>query len=146
MLLVFFYLLVEDDWVDGMYLFKGSDIFINVFGMYMDEKRFFNFDVFNLDNYEGYMVLVLELVGGDYNNWDYYGYGSGRRICFGIYLVERNLFLVVVKLVWVFNIGFGLDVFGREILLDVSYEIGYCLGFLVCVEDFLVIIILRLEV
>jgi len=34
---------------------------------------------------------------------DHYAYGAGRRICVGIHIAERNLFINIAKLVWAFN-------------------------------------------
>ena len=134
--LAFPHSLAEDDWVDGMYLPKGSDIFINAFGMHHDPSRFPNPDVFDPDNFAGVTALASELANGEYANRDHYGYGSGRRLCPGIHLAERNLFVAIAKLVWAFNISAGKDSEGKEIEPDVSHETGYCAGFLVCAEDF----------
>ena len=35
---------------------------------------------------------------------DHYTYGSGRRICPGIHLAERNMFRIIAKILWGFNI------------------------------------------
>ncbi|KAK3322656.1 cytochrome P450 [Apodospora peruviana] len=128
--------LAEDDWVDGMFLPKGSDIFVNAFGLHHDEKRFPNPDVFNPDNFKGVTALASELANGDYANRDHYGYGSGRRLCPGVHLAERNLFLAIAKIVWAFDISPGKDATGKTVEPDVSHETGYCAGFLVCAEDF----------
>ncbi|KAK4161037.1 phenol 2-monooxygenase [Cladorrhinum sp. PSN259] len=137
--------LAEDDWVDGMFLPKGSDVFINAFGLHHDEKRFTNPDVFDPDHFKGYTALASELANGDYTNRDHYGYGSGRRLCPGIHLAERNLFLAIAKLVWAFDIGPGKDENGKDVEPDVSNEKGYCTGFLVCAEDFPCMVTLRGE-
>jgi len=34
---------------------------------------------------------------------DHYAYGAGRRICVGIHIAERNLFINIAKLVWAFD-------------------------------------------
>ncbi|KAK1758584.1 cytochrome P450 [Echria macrotheca] len=143
--LAFPHSLAEDDWVDGMFLPKGSDIFINAYAMHHDERRFPNHDVFDPDHYKGFTALASELANGDYANRDHYGYGSGRRLCPGIHLAERNLFVAIAKLVWAFNIGPGKDAAGRDIEPDVSNETGYSSGFLVCAEDFPCTITLRSE-
>ncbi|KAK4182348.1 phenol 2-monooxygenase [Podospora australis] len=143
--LAFPHSVAEDDWVDGMFLPKGSDIFINAYGMHNDEKRFPNPDVFDPEHYRGVTALASELAGGEYEKRDHYGYGSGRRICPGIHLAERNLWLAIAKLVWAFNVGPGRDEKGNVIEPDVSNESGYCSGFLVCAEDFPATIELRSE-
>ncbi|KAK4152517.1 phenol 2-monooxygenase [Chaetomidium leptoderma] len=137
--------LAEDDWVDGMFLPKGSDIFINAYGMHHDEGRFPDPDTFNPDHFKGVTALASELANGDYANRDHYGYGSGRRLCPGIHLAERNLFLAIAKLVWAFNIGPGKDASGQVIEPDVRTDKAYSAGFLVCAEDFPCTITLRSE-
>lgn len=143
--LAFPHALAEDDWVDGMFLPKGSQVFINAFGMHHDERRFPNPDVFDPDHYRGVTALASELANGDYANRDHYGYGSGRRLCPGIHLAERNLFLAIAKLVWAFDIGPGRDAAGQAVEPDVSNEKGYCSGFLVCAEDFPCTVTVRSE-
>jgi len=143
--LAFPHSLAEDDWVDGMFLPKGSNVFINAFGLHHDEQRFPNPDVFDPDHYAGVTALASELANGEYAHRDHYGYGSGRRLCPGIHLAERNLFLAIAKLVWAFDIGPGRDAAGRDVEPDVSNETGYCSGFLVCAEDFPCTVTVRSE-
>lgn len=38
---------------------------------------------------------------------DHYGYGAGRRICPGMHLAERSLFVAIAKLLWAFNFAPG---------------------------------------
>lgn len=126
--------LTEDDWVDGMLLSKGSDVFIDAFGMQHDEKRFQNPDTFDPDHYKGVTALASELAGGDWGRRYHYGYGAGRRVCQGMHLAERNLFLAMAKSLWAFNIEAGQDALGNRIEPDISNETGYSAGFLVCAE------------
>lgn len=136
------HVLSEDDTIDGMHLPKGSQIFINAFGMHQDESRLNNgglqpdMDVFEPDRYAGVSALASELANGDYEKRDHYGYGSGRRLCPGIHLAERNLFLAFAKLLWAVNIEPGRDNSGCVIEPDVGNETAYSAGFLVCATDF----------
>ncbi|KAK3937785.1 phenol 2-monooxygenase [Diplogelasinospora grovesii] len=134
--LAFPHSLAEDDHVDGYLLPKGSDVFINAYGMHHDEERFPNPEVFDPDHYKGVTALASELANGDWANRDHYGYGSGRRLCPGIHLAERNLFLAIAKMLWGFNISPGRDEKGDVIEPDVSCEKAYSAGFLVCAEPF----------
>lgn len=133
--LAFPHSVAEDDWVDGFFLPKGSDIFVNAYGMQHDEKRFPKPDEFNPDHYKGVTALASDLAAGEYQKRDHYGYGAGRRICPGIHLAERNLFLAIAKLIWAFNIQPGKDANGQFIEPDVSND-AYCAGFLVCADPF----------
>lgn len=82
-------------------------------------------------------MLAPELAAAaDYQSRDHYGYGSGRRICPGIHLAERNLFLGIAKLIWAFSIEPARDEKGQPVEYDFSPETGYSEGFLVCARDF----------
>ncbi|GKZ24636.1 hypothetical protein AbraIFM66951_011906 [Aspergillus brasiliensis] len=127
----------EDDWIDGYLIPRNTTVIINSWGMHHDEKRFPNPDTFDPDRYKGQTMLAPELAASaDYESRDHYGYGSGRRICPGIHLAERNLFLAIAKLIWAFSIEPGLNESGQPIEYDVSPETGYSEGFLVCAKDF----------
>ncbi|KAJ5390698.1 cytochrome P450 [Penicillium cataractarum] len=127
----------EDDWIDGYLIPKDTVVIINGWGMHHDEKRFPNPEIFDPDHYKGQTTLAPELAAAaDYESRDHYGYGSGRRICPGIHLAERNLFLAIAKLIWAFSIGPALDENGQPVQYDYSPETGYSEGFLVCAKDF----------
>ena len=49
---------------------------------------------------------------------DHYGYGSGRRICTGMHVAERSLFLNIARLLWGFDILPTVDENGKELLPD----------------------------
>ncbi|KAE8448861.1 hypothetical protein EG329_008863 [Mollisiaceae sp. DMI_Dod_QoI] len=138
--LAFPHCLAEDDWVDGKFLPKGTIVMINAWGMHHDETRFPNPEIFDPDHYLGVTKLAPELAAAaDYDARDHYGYGSGRRLCPGIHLAERNLFLGMAKLLWGFNISPGRDEKGdvkRSEEVDVDPIRAYSEGFLVCAHPF----------
>lgn len=105
--------------------------------MHHDESRFTDPSVFDPDHYKGQMALAPELANAsDYTSRDHYGYGTGRRICPGIHVAERNLFLAISKIIWAFSIQPGLDETGEPIKPDLDPKTGYSEGFLVCANDF----------
>lgn len=128
--LAFPHALSEDDWVDGMFLPKGTVIIVNAWGMHYDEERFPNAESFDPDHFAGVTTLAADLANGAYENRDHYGYGTGRRFCPGVHLAERNLFLAMAKLLWGYNITAG------KTKPDTDPITGYCEGFLVCANDF----------
>lgn len=67
---------------------------------------------------------------GDYEKRDHFGYGIGRRICPGIHLAERGLFLAVARILWAFQIKPKSDAAGKPIPIDVAPSTGYRDGFL----------------
>jgi len=123
----------EDDWIDGMLLPKGSMVLLNAWGLHHDEKKFPDHDVFDPDHFKGQMDLAPTLfAGSDEESRDHYAYGSGRRICPGIHLAERNLFIGIAKLLWAFDIAPGKDESGNVIEPNVDPATAYSTGFLTC--------------
>lgn len=138
--------LTMSDWIDGYKLPKGSIVFINAWGLHHDEKRYPNPDVFDPDHYKGVTALAPVLAAAtDENERDHYGYGSGRRLCPGIHLAERNLFLAMSKLLWAFEFSPVADESGTKVELDTNPQTGYSEGFLVCAKPFLCKIEVRSE-
>ena len=128
---------VIDDWIDGHFIPKGSTVIVNGWGLHHDEARFPNPDVFNPDHYRGQTALSPELAAAaDYDIRDHYGYGTGRRICPGIHVAERNLFMGIAKIIWGFDIKPGLDANGKTVDPDINPQTGYSEGFLVCAKGF----------
>ena len=120
-----------------MYIPKGSTIFLNVWGLHHDPKRFPNPDVFDPDHYLGRTLLASEYAAfADSEKRDHYGYGAGRRICPVIHLAERNLFLAMSKLLWAFSFAEKRDVQGRVIPVDVDATTGYLTGIHCCPKPF----------
>jgi cytochrome P450 len=126
-----------DDWIDGYKIPKGSVVFINAWGMHHDERRFPDPDTFDPDHYKGVTALASELAqASNPDDRDHYGYGSGRRLCPGIHLAERNLFLGIAKLLWAFDFAPGKDDQGNVVEPDTDPATGYSEGFLVCAKPF----------
>jgi hypothetical protein len=53
---------------------------------------------------------------------DHLTYGGGRRICAGIHVAERSLFLVLSRLLWGFNVALAKDENGNEIPVDATLK------------------------
>ncbi|KAI9777088.1 MAG: hypothetical protein M1816_004914 [Peltula sp. TS41687] len=129
--------LAEDDRVDSMFLPKGTTIMTNTWGLHHDEARFPDPDNFIPERYAQQPLLASEYAGSaDYNKRDHYGYGAGRRICPGIHLAERSLFLAMAKLLWGFEFSEALDCNGNRIPLDVDPMTAYDTGLLNIAKDF----------
>ncbi|KAI9879658.1 MAG: hypothetical protein M1830_007765 [Pleopsidium flavum] len=129
--------LSEDDWVDGRFLPKGTTILINVWGLHHDETIFPDPDTFDPERYSKRTLLAPEYAtSADYESRDHYGYGAGRRLCPGIHLAERNLFLGVSKLLWAFSFAPSVDELGNVIPPDVDSKTAYTQGFLHCPKPF----------
>ncbi|KAF7537126.1 hypothetical protein G7054_g3942 [Neopestalotiopsis clavispora] len=116
----------EDDFVGGYLIPKGSTVVLNVWGMHHDEQRWDNPEEFRPDRYATHPKLASQYTS-DGPDRDHFGYGGGRRVCPGIHLAERNLFIAMAKLIWAFDFRKKTD--------DTS-QIGSSIGFLQCVTDY----------
>lgn len=115
----------------------GSTVILNVWGLHHDPVRSPNPDVFEPERFAGRTLLAPEYAASaDFEKRDHYGYGSGRRMCPGIHLAERNLFLAMAKLLWAFDFSEKIDAQGRSIRVDVDAKAGYTDGFLHCPKPF----------
>jgi hypothetical protein len=127
----------KDDWVDGKLLPKGSSIVINAWGLQHDPKRYPNHDVFDPENFAGFTEHAAKLaIASDVEDRDHYGYGSGRRLCPGVNLAERNIWLAVTKILWAFDLECGTDENGDVVEPDVDPITGYGEGLVLGPKDF----------
>jgi len=127
----------SDQWIDGKLLPKGASVFINLWDIHHDERRWENHDEFDPDRYAGYTMVASEYANSsNYDKRDHYAYGNGRRLCPGIHLGERNIFLGIVKLLWAFRFEKATDSSGKPIDIDTDYQTGYTEGFLINARPF----------
>lgn len=74
-------LIWTDAWFDGMLLPKGSVVFLNTWGLHMDEARYTEPDKFDPDRYMGKVLLANEYaVSSDYSTRDHYNYGKSPEL------------------------------------------------------------------
>jgi cytochrome P450 len=64
----------------------------------------------NPDQYDPSRYLNKPLPAADYinvndaNERDHFTYGAGRRVCPGVHVAEKSLFINIVRTLWAFNI------------------------------------------
>lgn len=110
---------------------KGSTIILNVWGMHHDRHHVHEAEHFWPDRFKEHEALAPTYASGDWEKRDHYGYGAGRRICPGIHLAERNLFIGVAKLLWAFEFHEPPNSSS-----DISPITGASQGFLHCPRDY----------
>lgn len=115
-----------------MRLPKGSTVILNVWGIHQDPENYSNPEHFDPARFEKFPALASKYAaGGASEVRDHLGYGAGRRICPGIHLAERNLFIGVAKLLWAFEFSEPDGVAN-----DISAETGASQGFLHCPKEY----------
>ena len=119
---------------DHFWLPPGTPVFLNVWGLQHDCEDPGRFDP---DRFDGRTKpSAVYAASSEYALRDHYVFGAGRRICPGIHLAEREMFLGTAKLLWGFNIEQARDETGNVIPIDTDPVTGYTEGFLVCPKDF----------
>lgn len=95
---------------------RGID---NVWAINMDANRFKNPRAFDPSRYEGDNQTSAEAtMNSDPSQRDHFVFGAGRRVCQGMHIADRSLFLSISRLLWAFNFEKAIDGQGREIMVD----------------------------
>jgi len=117
----------EDDWYEGFFIPKGSVIMLNWWAIHFDPSIHAA-----PDNFEPERYLDKPLPAADYINVndpyerDHFTYGAGRRVCPGVHVAERSLYINIVRTLWGFDITKEVDAQGNVI----EPETGMVRGFL----------------
>ncbi|KAI0088423.1 cytochrome P450 [Irpex rosettiformis] len=95
----------EDFVYNGMYIPKGAALILNCFTLHHNEQRYEDPHTFNPDRYLGDDLSSSESAHqANPMDRDHWSFGAGRRICPGINVAERILFLAISRLLWAFTI------------------------------------------
>lgn len=110
----------KDDEYMGYHIPKGAAVLNNVYTINMDPKRFPEPRRFNPDRYKDDFQSVYEAASNsDPSKRDQFTFGAGRRICPGMHVAERSLFLGISHMLWAFDFKPALDkVNGEEMIPD----------------------------
>lgn len=110
---------IQDDEYMGYKIPKGAGVMLNVWAINMDEDRFENPRAFNPTRYEGDDQNSFEsAMNGEPSKRDHYVFGAGRRLCQGMHIADRSLFLSISRLLWAFKFDKAVDGQGAEIVPD----------------------------
>ena len=111
----------EDDWYNGYFIPKGTIVMANWWSIHFDPKYYPEPDKFLPERWREYPHSAAKAAAlPDGTQRDHLTYGGGRRICAGMHLAEKSLFINVARLLWGFEIGLAKDGSGRTIELDFS--------------------------
>lgn len=112
---------IEDDWYSGYFIPKGSIVMANWWSIHYDEKYYPQPDKFLPERWLDYPHSASKAAAlPDGTQRDHLTYGGGRRICAGIHLAEKSLFINVARILWGFDIGLARNEDGMPIALDFS--------------------------
>lgn len=107
----------SEDTYKGYVIPKGAGVMNNVWTINMSrggEPR--KFDPSRYDN--DHLSLYDSASNPDGTKRDQFTFGAGRRICPGMHVAERSLFLGISRILWAFNISPSKDEQERTIIPD----------------------------
>ncbi|ODV94023.1 hypothetical protein PACTADRAFT_3984 [Pachysolen tannophilus NRRL Y-2460] len=106
----------KDDEYMGYWIPAGAHVINNVWTLNHDEKRYPKPREFKPERYVNDSLRAGESAAlSDANLRDHFTFGAGRRICPGMHLAERSLFLAMARILWTFEISHATDSEGNEI-------------------------------
>jgi len=109
----------QDDYYNGHLIPKNAGVVNNVWAIHMDPQRHPDPRRFEPDRYKDDRQSLGDAAANpDASKRDQFTFGAGRRICPGIHVAERSLFLGVSRMLWGFDIKPTLDKDGKEIIPD----------------------------
>ncbi|EXJ79927.1 cytochrome P450 oxidoreductase [Capronia epimyces CBS 606.96] len=115
----------KDDTYGEYIIPKGSTVVANVWAIHMDPNRCPEPRRFNPDRFKDDFTTLYQSANGDPAKRDNFNFGAGRRLCQGIHIAERSLFLGISRLLWGFNVSKPLDkVTGKPITPDIDDFVG----------------------
>ncbi|KAK5199669.1 hypothetical protein LTR92_000210 [Exophiala xenobiotica] len=115
---------LKDDIYNGYVIPKGATVVNNVWSIHMDPNRSPDPRRFNPDRFAGDRTTLYQSAMGDAKDRDNFVFGAGRRLCQGIHIAERSLFLGMSRLLWAFTVSKALDAKKQPITPDIDDLVG----------------------
>ncbi|KAF3764085.1 hypothetical protein M406DRAFT_356434 [Cryphonectria parasitica EP155] len=112
---------ITDDEYMGYKIPKGAGVVWNVWAIHTDPKRYPNPRAFDPSRYaDDFQTASEAATNPDSSKRDQFVFGAGRRICQGMHIAERSLFLGISRMLWAFNLNKAVDQNGNEITPDID--------------------------
>lgn len=106
-----------EDTYKGFFIPKGAGVMNNVWTINMSRGE--NPRQFDPSRYkDDHLSLYDSASNPDGTKRDQFTFGAGRRICPGMHVAERSLFLGIARILWAFDISPAKDAKGQPIIPD----------------------------
>ncbi|KAI1125555.1 cytochrome P450 [Nemania abortiva] len=126
---------IQDDYYQGYHIPKGASVLFNVWAIHNDPKRHPDPRKYDPSRWAGDdQNSIQAALNADPTKRDHFTFGAGRRMCQGMHIADRSLFLGMSRILWAFNLKPAVDEkTGKEILPDVNNVVD---GLFVCPRPF----------
>ncbi|KAI1322760.1 putative cytochrome P450 [Xylariaceae sp. FL0255] len=132
--------LTQEDHYMGFRLPKGAMLVNNVYTIHRDATRYPDPSRFDPDRFKDNTDNLYDsAINPDPAQRDQFAFGAGRRICPGIHVADRSLFLSISRLLWAFDFKRPIEE-GVEVIPDPTKVTQ---GFLVAPLPFKAVIVPR---
>ncbi|KAI1487972.1 cytochrome P450 [Biscogniauxia mediterranea] len=113
---------VRDDEYMGYTIPKGASVVWNVWTVHNDPNRHPNPRRFDPTRWAHDSQTSAEAANNrDPTKRDHFVFGAGRRLCQGMHIADRSLFLAISRLLWAFDFKRPIDqTTGQEIIPDMN--------------------------
>ncbi|KAI1125417.1 cytochrome P450 [Nemania abortiva] len=112
----------RDDEYLGYHIPKGASVMLNVWAIHNDPSRHPNPRRFDPSRWAHDSQTSAEAaINRDVSKRDQFVFGAGRRLCQGMHIADRNLYLAISRLLWAFDFRRPIDeLTGKEIVPDME--------------------------
>ncbi|KAL7272125.1 hypothetical protein RUND412_005081 [Rhizina undulata] len=106
--------LVKDDVYDGLFFPAGTTVHANQWAIHRDPTIYPDPETFNPRRWLDPSYPTFKAPLDTYPNLqNFSAFGFGRRICPGMNIAERSLYILTARILWACQMGKKKDVFGR---------------------------------
>jgi phenylacetate 2-hydroxylase len=93
---------IGDSEYKGVLIPDGTTVFLNAWSIHHDEERYGDFATFRPERFMESKESTLQA---------HYSFGAGRRMCAGVHLANREMYVAFCKLIYFFKIERGSEDF-----------------------------------
>ncbi|KAK6222947.1 hypothetical protein LQW54_000759 [Pestalotiopsis sp. IQ-011] len=112
---------IQDDEYMGYAIPRGAGVMWNVWAVANDPERHPDPRRFDPARWAGdAQTSAQAATNADAGRRDHFGFGAGRRLCQGMHIADRSLFLAMSRLLWAFDFRRAVGEDGREIVPDMA--------------------------
>ncbi|OCL13766.1 putative cytochrome P450 [Glonium stellatum] len=108
----------SDDEINGYKIPAGAAIVLGVWMLNNESQQFKDPRVFDPSRHDSSLTIFEAATAADWRVRDQYTFGAGRRMCPGMHVAEKTLFMSIARILWAFNISKAKESSGKEIYIE----------------------------